>query len=407
MGCFRIDLRSSLELIFYGLSLLQAYRAVQLAVGIQKDWSDFQQPPLTRQKMHLAGQAAFFLAIPPSVIVHEFFHAIPIWQFGGRIASCGYGFYWGYVQPDRFFSPTQEWIISLGGTIGSLLFAAVLFALLYRNQSQTLRYFGRQSLRTLLYYSLIYYPVFSAFTFIGDWRVIYDFGATPALSGGTAVVHILLLLLFWQANRRGWFEMIGHDTPEAATAFAQLEANWRLNPHDAQLTLRVAEKMRLGGAGKKAATLLQQAIQQNPNVAGLYLQLALIQHGGKGKVSGTAVRHLEKALQLGLSESHQQAVAHLLLGQHNLDSGRGEAALQHLDQALSAVESRSETAVNPLFKANLHHLRSLAYQRLGQPELAIPAAQQAIVVAQEAKNEKAITFYQDKLAMIEKWNGRR
>lgn len=99
------------------------------------------------------------------------------------MVSCGYGFYWGFVEQDRLFLASQEWFIKLAGTLGSLVFTAVLFFLLYRNQSQTLRYFARQSLKTLSYYTLIYYPIFSAVTFIGDWRVIYDFGSTPLLSG--------------------------------------------------------------------------------------------------------------------------------------------------------------------------------------------------------------------------------
>lgn len=405
MGCFRIDLSSPLELLFYGLSLLQAFRAVQLAGRIRQDWVGFRQPPLTRQKMHLVEQAAFYLAIPPSVIVHEFFHAIPIWQFGGRIVNCGYGFYWGFVQPDRFFPAGQEWFISLGGTLGSLLFAAVLFALLYRNQSQTLRYFAYQSLRSLLFYSLIYYPIFSAVTFIGDWRVIYDFGSTPVLSAGTAVVHAALLFAFWQANRQGWFEMVGHRSPQAVDEFDRLKAAWQQNPQDSQLMLAYVEALRLGGASQQATRVLLQAIAQTPNSAGAYLQLALIQVEGKRNVPGTAVRNLEKALQLGLSDGRQQAMAHQLLAQYRLDTGKGEAALQHLDQAIGVIEAKTDS-VNPLYTAHLYHLRSLAYQRLQQPEQARQAAGQALALAQSAADDKLIAHYQREITMLENRNGR-
>lgn len=405
MGCFRIDLSSPLELLFYGLSLLQAYRAVQLTGILRRDWSGFRQPPLTRQKMHLAEQAAFLLAIPPSVIVHEFFHAIPIWQFGGRVVSCGYGFYWGYVQPDRIFPPGQEWLISLGGTLGSLLFAAVLFTLLYKNRSVSLRYFARQSLRNLLYYSLIYYPIFTMLTFIGDWRIIYDFKATPVLSGATAVAHAILLLLFWQANRNGWFELVGHSSDADAVEFARLQEQWQLNPHDTNLTLQLVSALRQGGALQKATRLLQQAITQNPNVAGYYLQLALLQNGDKKRVPGTAVRNLEKALQLGLNDPRQQAMAHQLLGQYALDKGQGPQALDHVDQAIRIVDAWTETPINPLFKANLYHLRSMVQYRLRHPELALQDAQQALTLVQG--NEKATAFYKQKLAMIEQWNDRR
>ena len=401
MGCFRINLTSPLELLFYGLSLLQAFRAVQLAGRIRQDWSGFRQPPLTRQKMHLVEQAAFYLAIPPSVIVHEYFHAIPIWLFGGRIVNCGYGFYWGFVQPDRFFPASQEWLISLGGTLGSLLFAAVLFVLLYRNQSQTLRYFGRRSLRTLLFYSLIYYPVFTAFTFIGDWRIIYDFGATPLLSGATAVVHVLLLLLFWQANRRGWFEMIGHQSAKEAAVFAQLAEQWQLNPQDSKLTLAYVEALRLGGANQKAMIVLQQAIAQNPNMAGAYLQLALIQAEGKRTLPRTAVRHLEKAVQLGLGSAREQAQAHQMLGQYQLDIGKGAEALQQVDQAIAAIEAISEGgSINPLYKAQLYSLRSRAHQRLQHLELAYQDAQKALDLAQSTADEKALAHYQRELEVV-------
>ncbi|MBK7894418.1 MAG: hypothetical protein WAS33_17835 [Candidatus Promineifilaceae bacterium] len=406
MSCFRIDLTSPLELIFYGLSLLQAFRALQLAGVIRRDWSGFRQPPLTRYKMQLVEQGAFLLAIPPSVIVHEYFHAIPIWLFGGRVVNCGYGFYWGFVQPDRIFPAGQEWVISLGGTLGSLLFTAVLFFLLYRHQSQTLRYFARQSLKTLSYYSLIYYPIFSAVTFIGDWRIIYDFGATPILSGGTAVFHAALLFLFWQANRRGWFEMVGHSSQKEAAAFAQLKANWQNSPHDPKLALAYVDALRRGGAPQKAKTVLEQTIAQNPNLAGAYLQLALIQTSGKRNVPKTAVTHFEKAVQLGLDAPGQRAIAHQFLSQYYLDIGQGAAALHHLDEAIAATTALPESSQHLLQTAQLYHLRSLAHQRQRQHEQARQDAEQALALAQAAGDEKGIAFYQRELAVLHGQNGR-
>ena len=124
MGCFRI-LGNPLELIFYAISLMQAYRAVQLAGLLRREWGSLKQEPLTVRKLGLAEQAAFYLGVPPAVLVHEIFHAIPIYAWGGEVINCGYGFYWGFVQPDRFFAPGQEWFISLAGTLGSLLIGAL------------------------------------------------------------------------------------------------------------------------------------------------------------------------------------------------------------------------------------------------------------------------------------------
>ncbi|WP_420628461.1 hypothetical protein [Candidatus Leptofilum sp.] len=406
MGCFRIDLTSPLELLFYGLSLLYAFRAVQLAQRIRLEWSGFKQPPLTQQKMAWVEQGAFLLAIPPSVFVHELFHAIPIWLFGGRVVNCGYGFYWGYVQPDRFFPVAQEWIISLGGTLGSLLFAAILFGLLYRNQSQSLRYFGFRSLRTLLFYSLIYYPLFTAFTFIGDWRTIYDFGTTPLLSGGTAVVHIAILLLFWRADRRGWFEMVGHKDRSGAATFEQLAADWRLNPQNLEVALKYVDALRVGGAPQQAKRVLTQILAQNPNMAEGYLQLAILQTSGKRNVPKTAVNNLEKALHLGLDAPRHRAIAHQLLSQYYGDTGKAQIALQHLDDAIAAASTVSDEFRNPLHKAQLYHLRSLAHQRQQQHERARQDAEQALALAQTAGDEKVVAAYQRELEVLHSRNGR-
>jgi hypothetical protein len=83
---------------------------------------------------------------------------------------------------------------------------------LRRNPSRTMQYFRSARLRFQIYFSLLYYPIFSLFLPIGDWRTIYDFAATPLLSGGTAVIHAALLLWFWRADRAGAFEMPAFDT---------------------------------------------------------------------------------------------------------------------------------------------------------------------------------------------------
>ena len=130
-----------LFIIFYALSLLQAWRAWRLLTVIRKEWSTFQVEPLTRRKGRIAEEAAFYLAIPPAVFIHELFHAIPIWLFGGQIVECGYGFYWGFVTPDRRFPVIEEWIISIAGTLGSLLFGFILWALLRNHRSSSFRFF--------------------------------------------------------------------------------------------------------------------------------------------------------------------------------------------------------------------------------------------------------------------------
>ena len=184
-----------LAMLFIVISLLNVYYALRIGGSIRQRWAEFQREPLQMWQKRQIDQAAFFLGIPLGVLVHELAHALAIWFFGGRVVDAGYGFYWGYVMPDRFFTPSQGWLISIAGTIGSLVYGIVAWLLFRRIQRSTYQYFALRVLRVHLIYSLVFYPVFTLVTFVGDWRTIYDFSATPLLSGITLVVHLGALAL--------------------------------------------------------------------------------------------------------------------------------------------------------------------------------------------------------------------
>ena len=401
--CFRITLSNPLELIFYGFSLLQLYRAYQLTRVISNEWQSIQQAPLTRRKMALAEQAAFFIAVPPSIFVHELFHAIPIWLFGGHVIRCGYGFYWGFVQADRFFAPSQEWLISLGGTLGSLLFGFVLWAILRQHPSRSLRYFGLRALRFQIIFSLVYYPLFTAFTFIGDWRTIYNFGSTPILSGATLVAHLLSLAWYWWHERQGGYEMVGHDSVATEMQFSR----WQPEPNDMDAQLEYIRTLRLGGAPRLAKVALDRFLQANPHSAEANLQLALLQVGRKSTFPRRAVRRAETALSLGLSRSDDLATAHQMLGQYALDRGKNETAVSHFSGALAAIQNVTiESQQNQLYQARLFYSRCQAYRRQRKYELAIQDMQQALDLVTAVAHDPFIQQYRQELATIYSQAGR-
>ncbi len=400
MGCFHF-LGSPLELIFYALSLMQAFRAVQLARLLWQERDSIKQEPLTRRKLSLAEQAAFYLAVPPAVLVHEIFHAIPIYVLGGRVINCGYGFYWGYVQPDRVFLAEQEWFIALAGTLGSLLIG-LLYWLLARRQNRTMQFFGLRAFRFQLYFSLLLYPIFTAVTFIGDWRIIYNFAETPLLSGGTAVVHLAILGWYFWADRTGRFEMVAHENLATQEKFAGLKTQAVMNPHDATVQLQFIEALQQGRATNQAKQHLKQFLQRHSNSGDAYFLQAMLQLENQRTIPKSAAANIQRALQLGIKNTQQQAIAHHILGQYYLDREDYQQAVQQFSQvmALSSINGEATRL------AEAYRGRSLAYRRQKQYDLAYQDVQQAIKMAQASGNEAQVESLHQELALIEQHAGR-
>ncbi|HEX6384257.1 MAG TPA: M50 family metallopeptidase [Anaerolineae bacterium] len=396
--------------IFNIFSLLYLFRGLQLGAVIWRERQALFQEPLTRHKKHLGEQASFFIAVPPGVFIHELGHALAIWLFGGQVVEFGYRVFWGYVVPQGSFNLAQEWFIALAGTLGNLVFGAALWLLLRGHSASSLRYFALRAFRFQLHFALIYYPVFTLFLPIGDWTTIYDFQATPVLSGATAVVHAVLLGWFWWADRAGVFEMPGYDSAAEQEAFAALRREAAANPHDTRLQLQFIDTLRRGGTSRKARRYLNNFLKRNPDSAEAYLQLAVLQSQGQPQVSRPASQNAEKALHFGLSNPRAMAVAHQILGRYYLDRGQGQEAAHHLSQAIATTSSTAEADRRPpddhSFYAQLYHLRSQAYRRLRQYDQAYEDVQKAIDRAQAAGDERAATFYRSELEVVEKHAGR-
>ncbi|MBP6787435.1 MAG: M50 family metallopeptidase [Candidatus Promineofilum sp.] len=392
--------------LFNVLALLYIGRALQLVVQIARNWAELRQEPLTRAKQQQAEQAAFFVGVPPAVLVHELAHAAAIWLFGGQVVEFGYRVFWGYVVPQGTFSLTQNWIIAVAGTLGSLAFGAALWLLLRRNPSRTLQYFGLRAFRFQIYFSLLYYPIFSLFLPIGDWRTIYDFAATPLLSGGTAVIHAALLLWFWRADRAGAFEMPAFDT---AAEQAHYEATAAVTG-DPAAQLRAVQTLRQGGAPHRANRALAAFIATYPQLAEGQLQRALLGAQGRGGVGHgvgrDAAEAARRALVLGLREPGDAALAHQLIALHELERGDGRAAQAELDAALSAAPGYDPDWLPGLRRAELHALRGQAYRRQARYEDAYREIGLGIDLAVAAGREDVARRLRDEQQLVEKHAGR-
>ncbi len=387
--------------IFTLISAFYFISGLGLLRNIWQRREEFAAEPLQPWKKNWAERASFLLAVPPGVFIHELFHALSVWAFGGEVMDVGYGFYWGYVAHQGFYTGAQQWFISLSGTLGTLLYGFALWLLLRNHRSSAWRYFGLRSLHFHLWYALLYYPLFTLFTFIGDWRTIYNFAATPLLSGATLLVHLASLGLFWWSDRRGWYEMPAFQSSADEENISQLQEQALQNPADDRLQLQMIEALRQSGATSEARRELNRFLARRPRSAEGHLIMAFMENENRRHVSRRARDHAQEALRLGLQEGANMAAAHALLADYFLQVEKWDDALRHLDQAVAASHT-----MPPASRAHLHYLRALTQRRRNHYQLAQQEINQAISLAQQAGQDQAVTRYTNERELIMRhWRG--
>lgn len=385
--------------LFTLISLFYVYSAYQLLRTIYRDWANFIAEPLTLHKKSLVERGAFLIAVPPSVLLHELFHAIAVWLIGGRVVGGGFFFFWGYISHIGNYTPFERWAISFAGTVGSMVFGVLLWLALRRNRSSTLRYFGLRSLRMQIILSLIFYPIFTLVFPEGDWRTIYDFGATPVWSGLTAVFHALTLLLYWFAERQGRFEQVAFDSVKSEAQFKELNDS---GVADQQAKLRQIQFLRHGGATNRAKQLLQTYLTEYPEDAAAHFEAGLLQLTQGDKIPHTAIPPLKQAVALNLQDARKKIVAYQIIGQYHQRGNELEEAINQYSMALeTAVAQSNNSPAHPKQLAALYQLRSQAYQQANQLDLARQDAQNALEIAKQHQDQAAIEQYQHELSTIE------
>ncbi len=392
--------------IFNLFALLYIFRGAQIVLKVRNEWQALHEEPLTYAKKHLAEEASFYIAVPPSVFIHELFHAIAVKMVGGEVVSFNYRFFLGWVEHFGAYMPWQRWFISLAGTLGNLLFAIVLYFVFRHRKSSSFRFFGLRAFRFQIVFALLYYPIITIFmvatnTAGGDWATIYNFSATPIISGITAVFHIAGLILFFVADRHGRFEMPGFETAQAQTNFFELERAAKQSPEAAATQLAYLATLHDGGARNKAKHQLKNYLQVHPNVAAGWLKLAQMET--EKTVSKQAYDYVQKAMQLGLPTSRDKAVAHMLMGRYlaknDLTRAKQEMDIA-IDTAVPKQDVEQQAPNDLLFSANLYYWRSQVYSHQSDTAQAGEDIQTAVHLAEIAQQETAVAFYKEKQKQI-------
>lgn len=394
--------------IFTLISLFYAYKGIRLVWQAWQGREVYNRDPLTPSKKEWAEQAAFYVAIPPGVFIHELAHALAVWWFGGEVTEFGFGFYWGYVMPAGTFTASQDWFISLAGTLGTLLYAVIVWLWLRRSDTAVWRYFGLRTLRFHFYYALIYYPLFTLFTFIGDWRTIYNFEATPYLSSVTLLVHGLSLALFWWTDRQGWYEQPAFQSATEQEALAKLRTQADLNPADEQVQLQTINALFRSNATREGRERLDAFLETHPHSAQGHLLQAFVEAGGKEHVPAAARQNARRAVELGLQEPLHAAQAHLLLAQYHLGVEQMGEAVEQLDRALAeASRGRVEEGVEQRQQilSQIHYWRAVAYRRQRQYQTAAQEIEAAIRQAQATGQESLVRRFENERENIRRQAG--
>lgn len=217
----------AIDLVF-GLAL------VATLVMIVRRWRRFWDDDFTGEERRLATQAAVFVVPPVVVLIHELGHLVTARLLGGRVLGFHYGLIEGSVTVAGDLSPAAYWGVALAGNVAGGLLGLAMAVLGTRGTRL------RRPLRHLLIlggllevgFHLVLYPLLSLSAGSGDWRVIYDFGATPAWSAVTAVVHAAALVTTWawwrSSVRRVLFDIdhgLGADVARLQAAVAASPEN--------------------------------------------------------------------------------------------------------------------------------------------------------------------------------------
>jgi hypothetical protein len=185
---------------YSGVDVILGIGAVLAVVSLVRSWRSFVDDELTPADRQVATQVAVFLVPPVVVLLHELGHVVAAWAVGAQVTDFEYGLFQGAVGIAGALTPAQGWFVALAGNLVSALSGLAMLAAGARATGlrRPFRYVLLFGGIFVLLFGAVGYPLLSATADFGDWLVIYDFSATPTLSGLTAAVHVLGLVGLWR-----------------------------------------------------------------------------------------------------------------------------------------------------------------------------------------------------------------
>ena len=269
-----------------GVDVIFGLGALLALVSLVRSWRSFVDDDLTPADRQVATQVAVFLVPPVAVLLHEVGHVVAAWAVGARVTDFNYGLFEGSVGIAGDLTAAQDWFVSFAGNLVSVLIGlAMLTAGARRSRlRRAFRYVLLFGGVFVLLFAAVGYPLLSATADFGDWLVIYDFSATPVLSGLTAAVHVLGLVALWRWWRKELRVRLFAITHGHEAELARLRAAVRQAPGALEPRLALANLFATRGDLSLAGTALDEgtAAVAGADAARLHLARArLALHRGR------------------------------------------------------------------------------------------------------------------------------
>jgi hypothetical protein len=236
--------------------------ALATVVSIVRTWSAFWDGTLSSADKRLATQAAIFLVPPVVVLIHELGHVVAVLAVGAEVAGFHYGLFEGSVGVGGVLTPAQSWFVALAGNVAGAAvgLAMVVVGARAAGMRPALRYVLLLGGLLQVVWAIVGYPLLSLSSDWGDWIVVYDFDATPVLSGATLVVHALALVALWRWWRRSLRTTLFAIGSGAGDELARRRAAVEAAPGDVDAWLQLANLYaRHGELGLARSTLADAA----------------------------------------------------------------------------------------------------------------------------------------------------
>ena len=252
----------AIDLIF-GLAL------VATLVMLVRRWRPFWDADFSGEDRRLATQMAIFVVPPIVVLIHELGHVVGARLVGGRVLDFHYGLIEGSVTVAGRLTAAEHWLVAIvGNAAGGLLGLAMALA-------GTLAVRLPRPLRHVLIlgglfevgFHLVLYPLLSLSANAGDWRVIYDFGATPGLSLVTAIGHLAALGATWAWWRSSVRRTLFHVDHGLDADVARLQSAMATSPEDPDPAIELAVLYARNGDMSLGRETLEAAAR-NPRFTG-------------------------------------------------------------------------------------------------------------------------------------------
>lgn len=322
------------DLIQYAMLLIVLF--VTLKELVKNGKSVFDDDLTTSDRRTLMGITFCFL-LPLAVLLHEFGHMIAIWWAGGQVKEFEYGIFWGFVVPDRTFTPFQDLVIDVAGSAFDVLIAFLALFISVIARSPAIVALGVYTSLAQIFTSLFSYPLMSVTGILRSqkgWNGDFLNMLNNPLREQVAVllvVQLALLALFYYLASGSWPHLWYSRKTRPKWNREYLAALKRAKDEPNEVNyLTLAWNYYLVGLDKYCRKALDKVAELNPKYLNRWMLEGYVQQQ-KGD-DGEAVKCFDKIIDSDDAERTLKARALMAVGHVRLQQALNERQSSGHDQ---------------------------------------------------------------------------